>query len=216
MDVFIGSLMLVPHNFAPAIFALCQGQLLSIASNSALFSLIGTYYGGNGTTNFALPNLQGCVAVGQGQGPGLQAYVLGETGGQAAVNLTTQTTPPHNHGVFATGVSLILNLGSPDQGTYWEVASCAVGGTDYNVTASGTAGLYVAANTQAAGMTNLADYAGSFPNTAFYGTKQVIVNDQEILFLIVTAATNGQTYAANAQVTVWNVAAAGGKVEIGT
>jgi microcystin-dependent protein len=103
MDVFIGSLMLVPYNFAPLNFALCQGQLLSIASNSALFSLIGTYYGGNGTTNFALPNLQGCVAVGQGQGPGLQAYVLGETGGQAAVNLTTQTTPPHNHGVFATG-----------------------------------------------------------------------------------------------------------------
>lgn len=116
-------------------------------------------------------------------------------------------------GVFATGTPLVLRLGSPDQGTYWEVSSCAVGGTDYNVTAAGTAGLYVAANANATGIGTLADIAATLPNVAFYGTHQLIVNDQELLLVVINAGTNGQTYAANASVNVYNVAVAGGVVE---
>jgi len=101
-DVFLGSLMLVPYNFPPRNYAFCQGQLLTIASNSALFALLGTTYGGNGTTTFGLPNLQGRLAVGQGQGPGLSAYTIGETGGTETVTLNTQQTPPHQHGIMAT------------------------------------------------------------------------------------------------------------------
>src|SRR5882724_3852523 len=96
-QVFLGSLMLVPYNFAPVNFAFCNGQLLPISQYSALFSLLGTSYGGNGTTNFALPNLQGCLAVGAGQGPGLNDYDIGSSGGTTTVTLTSQTVPPHTH-----------------------------------------------------------------------------------------------------------------------
>ena len=120
-------------------------------------------------------------------------------------------------GVFVTGVPLVLSFGSPDQGTYWEVASVAVGGTDAQVVAAGSAGLYVGALLGVAGgtMVNLADRASTLPNTAFYGTRQVVVNDQEFFYLIITNDTNGQTYAANAQLTVYNVTAAQGRT-VGT
>jgi microcystin-dependent protein len=101
VDVFLGSLMLVGFNFAPTGFALCQGQLLSISQNTALFSLLGTTYGGDGRTTFALPNLQGNLVVSQGQGPGLNPYTIGETGGSANVTLTSATVPPHSHSVLA-------------------------------------------------------------------------------------------------------------------
>ena len=101
MDVFVGSLMLVGFNFAPTDFALCQGQLLSISQNTALFSLLGTYYGGDGRSTFALPNLQGNLVVSQGQAPGLSNYVIGETGGSPTVQLTSATVPPHSHSVLA-------------------------------------------------------------------------------------------------------------------
>ena len=78
---FLGEIRCVPFNFAPFGWALCNGQLLSIAQNTALFSLLGTTYGGNGTSNFALPNLQGRTPVNFGQGPGLSNYDEGETGG---------------------------------------------------------------------------------------------------------------------------------------
>lgn len=128
-------------------------------------------------------------------------------------------------GVYPAAGFLFLNLGTPDQGTYWEVASCAVGGTDVNVTAAGTAGLYVAAFTPAAdnsggaltnpaGITSLADRAASLPNVAFYGTRQLLVNDQEYLYLCIFGGTPAQTYAANAQITVYNSASAKGKTDI--
>jgi len=101
-QVFLGSLMLVPYNFAPVNFAFCNGQLLPISQYSALFSLLGTSYGGNGTTNFALPNLQGCLAVGAGQGPGLNDYDIGSSGGTTTVTLTSQTVPPHTHVISGT------------------------------------------------------------------------------------------------------------------
>jgi microcystin-dependent protein len=100
-EPFVGQIAMFGFNFAPSGWALCNGQLLPISQNTALFALIGTYYGGNGTTNFALPNLQSTVAIHQGQGPGLSPYVIGQTGGTENVTLTSGQMPLHNHQVNA-------------------------------------------------------------------------------------------------------------------
>jgi microcystin-dependent protein len=99
MEVYLGQLLLVPYNFAPRGFAFCQGQILSISQNTALFSVLGTTYGGNGTTTFALPDLRGRVPMGQGQGPGLQSYVLGQMDGEEANTLALTEIPAHSHAV---------------------------------------------------------------------------------------------------------------------
>jgi microcystin-dependent protein len=96
-DPFVGQILLLPFNFAPAGYAFCQGQLLPIAQNTALFSLLGTTYGGNGVSTFALPDLQGRVALGSGQGPGLSDRSPGETGGSDAVTVGIAATPNHTH-----------------------------------------------------------------------------------------------------------------------
>jgi microcystin-dependent protein len=97
MDPFVAEIRLFAFNFAPVGWALCQGQILPISQNTALFSLLGTQYGGNGTSNFALPNLQGAVPRGQGQGPGLLIVDIGETGGEESVTLLDTQIPSHNH-----------------------------------------------------------------------------------------------------------------------
>src|SRR5579859_2829604 len=96
-DYFLGQIMLTGFGFAPRGFALCNGQLMSISQNTALFSLLGTFYGGNGTTNFALPNFQGNVPMHQGAGPGLTPRNLGETGGETNVTLFTNQLASHTH-----------------------------------------------------------------------------------------------------------------------
>jgi microcystin-dependent protein len=96
-DAFLGEIMIIPINYTPQGYASCSGQLLPIASYSALSSLLGTTYGGNGTTNFGLPDLQGKVAIHKGQGPGLSLYDLGETGGTESVQLTISQMPTHTH-----------------------------------------------------------------------------------------------------------------------
>ena len=102
-DQFVGEIRLFPYNFAPQNWALCNGQLMSISQNTALFSLLGTFYGGNGQTTFALPDLRGRVAIAPGQGSGLSQRALGETGGEEAVTLTTATMPGHTHTLDAGG-----------------------------------------------------------------------------------------------------------------
>lgn len=97
MEPYLGQIQLFGFNFAPKGWASCEGQIMSIAQNTALFSLLGTQYGGNGQTTFALPDLRGRVAIGQGQGPGLKPYTIGELGGVESVTLTTQQIPAHNH-----------------------------------------------------------------------------------------------------------------------
>lgn len=97
MEPFLGQIMMVGFNFAPRGWAMCQGQLLSIAQNSALFSLLGTTYGGDGRVTFALPDLRGRCAVGTGQGPGLSDRTQGEMFGQESVTLTIAETPSHIH-----------------------------------------------------------------------------------------------------------------------
>lgn len=97
MEGMIGEIRMFAGNFAPKSWAFCSGQTVNIASNTALFSILGTTYGGNGTTTFALPDLRGRMAVGQGAGPGLQPVTLGEKGGVETVTLGTNNIPPHTH-----------------------------------------------------------------------------------------------------------------------
>jgi len=97
VDPFVGEINIFPFNFAPKGYATCMGQIIPISQNTALFSVLGTFYGGNGQSNFALPDLQGRMPVGAGQGPGLSNYDLGESGGAEAVTLFQSEIPAHNH-----------------------------------------------------------------------------------------------------------------------
>jgi len=103
---FVAEIRIFGFNFAPSGWALCDGQLLPLSQNTALFSLLGTTYGGDGKSTFALPNLQGSVPLQQGQGPGLSLYDLGETGGQTSVTLLFSELPAHTHALqcFTTAV----------------------------------------------------------------------------------------------------------------
>lgn len=100
-EPFIGEIRAFGFNFAPRGWATCDGQLLGISPNTALFSLLGTTYGGNGQTTFALPDLRGRVPIHAGQGPGLSPYTQGQVGGTEAVTLGTGELPAHSHGVRA-------------------------------------------------------------------------------------------------------------------
>jgi microcystin-dependent protein len=96
-NLFVGQIVMAGFNFAPRGTAMCDGQLLSISQNTALFSLLGTFYGGDGRSTFALPNLQGSVPVHQGQGPGLSLYEIGQSGGASSITLYTAELPNHSH-----------------------------------------------------------------------------------------------------------------------
>lgn len=96
-DPYVGEIRAFGFNFAPVGWAFCNGQLLSIAANTALFSIVGTYYGGNGTSNFALPNLQSNVPLGQGNGVGLSPYSIGEEVGSPSVTVNMNEMAAHNH-----------------------------------------------------------------------------------------------------------------------
>ena len=97
MDPFVAEIRIFPFNFAPRGWAWCDGQLLPLSQNTALFSLLGTTYGGNGKSNFALPDLQGRAPMHPGQGPGLSLHDLGETGGSETVSLLESEIPSHSH-----------------------------------------------------------------------------------------------------------------------
>jgi microcystin-dependent protein len=110
-DPFVGEVRLFAGNFAPVGWALCQGQLLAIADNAALFSLIGTTYGGDGANTFALPDLSGRVPLHQGGGPGLSHRAMGESGGSEQVTLTPQQMAAHTHGLMATSAPALAASG---------------------------------------------------------------------------------------------------------
>jgi microcystin-dependent protein len=101
-EPFVGEIQIFAGNFAPRGYAFCDGQLLQIAQNTALFSLLGTTYGGDGRTTVGLPNLQGRAAMHTGRGPGLTNRTLGQVGGQEDVTLTTSQMPSHSHSALAT------------------------------------------------------------------------------------------------------------------
>ncbi len=98
-DPFVAEIRIFAGNFAPRGWALCNGQLMSISQNTALFSLLGTTYGGDGRTTFGLPDFQGIAPMSQGQGPGLSSYDLGQTGGETQVTLLASEMPAHTHSV---------------------------------------------------------------------------------------------------------------------
>jgi microcystin-dependent protein len=109
-DPFVAEIRIFPFNFAPKGWAWCDGQLMPLSQNTALFSLLGTTYGGNGKSNFALPDLQGRAPMHPGQGPGLSLHDLGETGGSETVTLLESEIPAHAH-----GMSVSSQLGSENQ-----------------------------------------------------------------------------------------------------
>ena len=135
-EPFIGQIEAFAFNFAPKNWALCAGQILPINQYQALFSLLGTTFGGNGTTTFALPDLRGRIADGSGQGPGLQNYALGQQGGQETHTLTVAETPSHSHTISAVnngntggtnipGPSITLGSGYGSSGAVVNIYSSA-------------------------------------------------------------------------------------------
>jgi microcystin-dependent protein len=119
-DPFLAEIRIFAGNFAPNGWALCNGQLMSISQNTALFSLLGVNYGGNGTTNFALPNLSGSAPLQQGQGPGLTPRDLGEVGGEPTVTLLSTEMPSHTHTANARNDS--GSTGNPANAVWAEAA----------------------------------------------------------------------------------------------
>jgi microcystin-dependent protein len=111
MDPFVAEIRIYPFNFAPKGWAFCDGQILPLSQNTALFSLLGTTYGGDGKSNFALPDMQGNAPMHPGQGPGLALHDLGETGGSDTVNLLESEIPSHSHVMMA--VNFPADQGAP-------------------------------------------------------------------------------------------------------
>jgi microcystin-dependent protein len=132
-EPFVGEIRITGFNFAPVGWASCDGQLLSIAQNTALFSILGTTYGGNGTSNFALPNFEGRVPLHFGQGSGLSEINLGQSGGEESLVLTAAEIPAHTHAAKC-------NAGMGDQygppGNFW--ATDAGGNNEYANVANST------------------------------------------------------------------------------
>jgi len=133
MEAYVGSIMPMAFNFAPQGWMSCEGQTLAIAQYSAVFALLGTMYGGNGTSTFALPDLRGRMIIGQGTGPGLPSYVVGQKAGLPNVTLTTQQMPSHTHTIVAKANGLSSNSNDPN-GNYFGGGTV----TNYDTTQDGS------------------------------------------------------------------------------
>jgi microcystin-dependent protein len=149
-DPFVAEIRIFPFNFAPNGWAWCDGQLMPISQNTALFALLGTTYGGNGHTNFALPDLQGRAPMHPGQGPGLSLYDLGQSGGSETVTLQTSEMPAHSHTL--QGQAVPGDSASPADGTY----ARPIGATPYRAPAG--------ANTAAMAPQALVPNGGDLPH----------------------------------------------------
>ena len=150
-EPFLGMIIIVPYNFAPRGWAFCNGQILPIAQNTALFSLLGTTFGGNGQTTFALPDLRGRVPNSSGQGPGLSSYDLGQVGGTESETMTINQMPAHNHQVAC--LSTGSDAGRPT-GNFL---------SNINVPSDGSATLYAATSNNLMAPTMIANTGGSQP-----------------------------------------------------
>jgi microcystin-dependent protein len=125
-DPFVAEIRIFPFNFPPKGWAFCDGQILPLSQNTALFSLLGTTYGGDGKSNFALPNMQGNAPMHPGQGPGLSLHDLGETGGSDTVSLLESEIPAHSHTLMASTTT----ASKPAPGGN-SLARAGAGGTPY-------------------------------------------------------------------------------------
>ena len=131
MDPFVGEIRIFPFTIAPKGWAFCNGQLLPLSQNTALFALLGTNYGGDGKSVFALPNLQGAAPAHSGQGPGLSEYLVGHEAGTDTVTLLTSEIPVHTHGMLAaTQDNADVKQVNPNASF-----APAIGGTPYQSTA---------------------------------------------------------------------------------
>ncbi len=139
MDPFVAEIRIFPFNFAPKGWAFCDGQILPLSQNTALFSLLGTTYGGDGKSNFALPDMQGNAPMHPGQGPGLSLHDLGETGGSETVTLLESEIPSHSHNLMASAIASTKS--TPDANSLTRIAS---GATPYK--AAGSAQVTMADN----------------------------------------------------------------------
>jgi microcystin-dependent protein len=133
-DPYLGEIRIFAGNFAPVNWAVCNGQLLSIAQNTALFSILGTYYGGDGRTTFGLPNFQGTVPMHQGTGNGLTPRSIGDTGGETSVGLNTSQLAAHTHTL--QGTSTAGGTTDPTNALPAEPAATREGGVMYTPTGS--------------------------------------------------------------------------------
>ncbi|MGH8654229.1 MAG: phage tail protein [Gammaproteobacteria bacterium] len=131
-DPFVAEIRIFPFNFAPKGWAWCDGQLMPLSQDTALFSLLGTTYGGDGKSNFALPNLQGSAPMHPGQGPGLSLHDLGETGGSDTVTLLQSEIPAHTHAMRASSDDGDLKTPTPSRSL-----ARSVGGFAYQSTTTG-------------------------------------------------------------------------------
>lgn len=154
-EPFLGEIRMVGFNFAPRGWAFCQGQLLPIAQYSALFSLLGTMYGGNGTTNFALPDLRGRSPVGMGNGPGLTPITQGEVSGTENVTLLSTQMPTHIHTATAS-------------------ATFAVAGTPSNASATPSATNNILGASQAGGPPSAAIWSDALNNPVTLGNTETV------------------------------------------
>lgn len=145
-DPFVAEIRIFPFNFAPKGWAFCNGQLLPISQNTALFSLLGTTYGGNGKSTFALPNLQGSAPMHPGQGPGLSLHDLGEIGGSETVTLLESELPLHTHTMQASADPADVQAGSPSRSL-----ARSSNGNAYNSSAAGLVPLNAASLAPAGG-----------------------------------------------------------------
>lgn len=132
-DPFVAEIRMFPFNFAPRGWLPCDGRLLPIPQNTALFSLLGTTYGGNGTSTFGLPDLNGRTPLGAGQGPGLSLYDLGQSGGSETVTLLNSEIPPHTH-----GLSGVASIGNTDVPNVPQLAQSSIRSSAYAPTADTT------------------------------------------------------------------------------
>ena len=154
-EPFIGEIKLLGFYFAPKSYMLCAGQILSIASNTALFSLLGTTYGGNGQTTFALPDLRGRMAIGQGNGPGLPSHTIGELSGTTSVTLLTSNMPAHTHTMNNVSVKLQASTATADeaaaQGNFPAIAATSVYSSNGPTANTFTGGTQVSGTTDITG-----------------------------------------------------------------
>ncbi|MFN8395117.1 MAG: tail fiber protein [Bacteroidia bacterium] len=142
MDPTLAEIRIFAGNFAPLSWAFCNGALMSIAENTALFSLLGTIYGGDGQTTFALPDFRGRIAVGTGQGPGLSSYDLGQVSGSETVTLLTTNLPFHTHSATGTvtpkaQISAAGTQNTPG-GAYYSVSNTDMYASGHNNVGAGT------------------------------------------------------------------------------
>lgn len=145
MDGYISEVRLFGGNFAPRNWALCLGQVINIASNTALFSLLGVNFGGNGTTNFALPNLAGRMPVGVGAGPGLPSVSIGEMGGNISTVMSTSNLPGHNHSL-STGIVALATVADGDSNSPGPTSFPAINGANRFGTTSGSTSMTLVNN----------------------------------------------------------------------